>query len=157
MPVCRLATGALVAAMLAVSSSRARACDTEAGAGPESSCVVTKFRGAPGVWFRLAESQELLAKVRLVPELALQVQKYSDMEMATTAEITALRGALDAEKAANAKLTAATVASQKEASAAQADAAQARQELDRWWRSPVIWLAIGAAAGALTGLALAAH
>jgi hypothetical protein len=109
------------------------------------------------VWFRLAESQELLAKVRLVPELALQVQKYSDMEMATTAEITALRGALDAEKAANAKLTAATVASQKEASAAQADAAQARQELDRWWRSPVIWLAIGAAAGALTGLALAAH
>lgn len=152
---CRLATGALVAVALCVGAPRARACDTEASAGPESSCVALKFKGVSGVWFRLAESQELLKSMRLVPELSLQIQKYSDMETANTAQVTALRGALDAEKAANAKLTAEVESSQREASAAQADATQVREELSRWWRSPFIWLAVGAAAGALAGIAIA--
>lgn len=152
---CRLATGALVAAALVVGTPRARACDTGATAGPESSCVVLARQGVNGVWFRLAEADELRKTARLVPELNLQIQKFSQMETAYGREVEALRGALDAQKASNAKLTAAVAASEREASAARADAVQAREELGRWWRQPLIWLAIGAAAGALAGIAIA--
>lgn len=114
-----------------------------------------RFRGVGGTWFRLAEGQALLTSVKLVEQLSIQIQTYSAMEKARASEVAALRGALDAERAANAKLTAAVVASEKEASAATADATQAREELGRWWRSPIVWLAVGAAAGALAGIAIA--
>lgn len=106
------------------------------------------------MWFRLAESQELLKSNKLVPELSLQIQTYSDMAKASADEVTSLRGALDAQKAANAQLTAAVASSQKQADAATADAVEAREELGRWWRSPFIWLAVGAAAGAIATLAI---
>jgi hypothetical protein len=155
MLVSRLATYALVAVALAVGAPRARACDTEENARPTSTCVALKFRGVGGTWFRLAEGQALLTSVKLGVQLTLQLETYRQMEVARAGEVAALRGALDAERAANAKLTAAVVASEKEASAATADATQAREELGRWWRSPIVWLAVGAAAGALAGIAIA--
>lgn len=149
---------AFVAFVLAVGApaSRARAACTEAAlAKPDASCVALRWQGVKGVWFRLAESQELLNGIKLLPTLTLQRDTYTKMEAARVKEVAALRGALDAERAANAKLTAAVVASEKEASAATADATQAREELGRWWRSPIVWLAVGAAAGALAGIAIA--
>lgn len=146
---------AIVVALLAVGVPRARACDKEANARPESTCVSMQRLGVKGVWFRLAESQALLDGLKLVPELTVQLDDYRKLDVARAKEVAALRGALDAEKAANAKLTAAVVASEREASAATADAVAAREELGRWWRSPFAWLAIGAAAGALAGIAIA--
>lgn len=139
---------------LAMGAPRARACDTAAQAGPESSCVVLDRHGVRGVWFRLAEADELRRSVTLLPELRLQIEKYSQMETSLGREVESLRGALDAQRVASTKLAKAVEASQGEARAAQEDAARAREELGRWWRSPLIWLSVGALAGALAGLAL---
>lgn len=151
----KLATCALVAALLSVGASRARACDEPDKARPESTCVSMQRLGVKGVWFRLAESQALLDGLKLVPRLTVQLDDYRKLDVARAKEVAALRGAIDAERAANAKLTAAVAVSEREASAATAEAVAAREELGRWWRSPFAWLAIGAAAGALAGIAIA--
>jgi len=140
--------------VLAVSSPVARACDTAASARPDSECVVLDRQGAKGVWFQLATADALRVSHRLIPELRLQLEKYSEMDAKHTEEVEALRGALALRQAASDALKLELEASAKEAREAQETAAAAQQELDRWWRSPIIWLSVGALAGALAGIAI---
>jgi outer membrane murein-binding lipoprotein Lpp len=141
----------------AVSSPRARACETTTTARPDSTCVVLDRQGAKGVWFQLALADELRTSHQLIPELRLQLEKYSEADRKQTDEVAALRGALTLRQLATDQLKAEVDAATKEARAAQDDATAARQELDRWWRSPFLWLSVGALAGALVGIAIANH
>jgi hypothetical protein len=144
-------------ALAFVSASAARACDTAALATRESTCVVQDRLGVPGVWFVLATAEELRASHQLVPELRLQLEKYNEIDLQRTAEAIDLRNAIASQRDAVAKLKAETVASDKAMRAAQDDATAARTDLDRWWRSPFLWFAVGALAGALAGVAIASH
>jgi len=90
-----------------------------------------------------------------VAQLSLQIQQYSDLDAARTREVAALNGALGSRTAANDALKAEVTKAVQAASAAEADATAARKELERWWRSGVVWLAVGALAGALAGIAIA--
>lgn len=157
MPAARLfaATLAVYLVALAVGAPVARACDEGAKARPDSTCVVMTRQGVRGVWFRLAEADELRKAVRLVPELTLQIQTYSELDEKRADEVVALKGALAARTAANEALKAEVDKAVRAANAAQADAAAAREELGRWWRTPIVWLTIGALAGALAGIAIA--
>jgi hypothetical protein len=139
----------------AVSSPRARACDEAAKARPDSSCVVLDRQGVKGVWFRLDEANELRNAVRLIPELNLQIQKYSDLDKKHSDEVEALRGALTLRQLANDELKAEVAKAVQTAREAQDEAAAAREDLGRWWRSPIVWLSVGALAGALVGIAIA--
>lgn len=152
MLVSRLASCAIVVAMLA-GVPRARACDLVAK--PDTTCLSLQVQGVKGTWFRLDMSQELLRANKLVTELSIQIHTFEDLDKERVNEITALRGALDAETAANAKLKVDVEAAVKAEREAQETAAAAQAELDRWWRSPIVWLAVGLTAGALAGIAIA--
>lgn len=142
-------------ALAAVGSPRACACDEGARARPDSPCVVVSRQGVRGVWFRLAEADELRKAKLLVPQLSLQIQQYSDLDKKRTEQVTALKGALAARTAANDALKLEVGKAVQAASAAQAEAMAAREELGRWWRSGFVWLTVGALAGALAGIAIA--
>lgn len=89
-------------------------------------------------------AQELLNVVRLLPELHLQLEKYNNNDTA----VEALRRTVDVLRAERGMQA-------KEVRAAQDEAAAAREELGRWWRSPFVWLSVGALVGALAGIAIA--
>lgn len=149
------ATLAVYLALGAVGAPRARACDEGAQARPDSTCVVMSRQGVRGVWFRLAEADELRKATLLVPQLSLQIQQYSDLDKKRAEQVTALEGALAARTAVNDALKLEVGKAVQAASAAQADAMAAREELSRWWRSGFVWLTVGALAGALAGIAIA--
>lgn len=130
-------------------------CDKEANARPDSTCVLMARQGVKGMWFRLAEADELRKMALTVEQLSLQIQQYSALDAARTREVAALNGALGSRAAANDALKVEVAKAVQAASAAEADATAARKELDRWWRSPVVWLSVGALAGALVGIAIA--
>lgn len=138
-----------------VAPAQARACDEAAKARADSSCVVMARQGVAGVWFRLMEANELRKAVLLVPELSLQIQTFSELDKARAAEVAALKGALTLREQAGVALKVEVEKAVVAANAAQADAVAAREELGRWWRSPVVWLSVGALAGALVGIAIA--
>jgi citrate lyase gamma subunit len=112
-------------------------------------------QGVKGVWFRLAEANELRVAVRLIPELNLQIQKCSELDKKHGDEVEALRGALTLRQLSNDELKVEVEKAVKAALEAQDEAAAAREELGRWWRSPIVWLTVGALAGALAGIAIA--
>lgn len=130
-------------------------CDKEANARPDSTCVLMARQGVKGMWFRLAEANELRKMSLTTEQLSLQIQQYSDLDKARAREVAALNGALASRAAANDALKAEVAKAVQAASAAQADATAARKELDQWWRSGFVWLAVGALAGALAGIAIA--
>ena len=146
-----------LAVLAAVSASTARACDTVATASPSSTCVVLDRQGVAGVWFVLATADALRTSHQLIPELRLQLEKYNEIDTQRTAEVIGLREAIAAQRDAIEKLKAEAALSAKAMRAARDDAMAARSELDRWYRSPFLWLAVGALAGALAGAAIASH
>jgi hypothetical protein len=150
-----LACSAVVLVAGAVSAPRARACETATSARPDSECVVLDRQGAKGVWFQLALANQLRTSHQLVSELRLQAEKYSELDKKRTEEVEALRGALTLRQVAGEQLKAELELQTKEARAATEEAIAAREDLDRWWRSPIVWLAVGALGGALAGIAIA--
>jgi hypothetical protein len=139
----------------AVGAPAVRACDTAVSARPDSECVVLDRQGAKGVWFQLATADALRTAHRLVPELQLQLEKYSELDTKRADEVEALRGALTLRQAAGEALKLEVEKTTKEARESQEEAAAAREDLDRWWRSPIVWLSVGVLAGALAGIAIA--
>lgn len=140
-------------AVLALSGpTLARACETTATARPDSECVVMARQGANGVWFSLTAADKLRAAFRLVPELQLQLEKYSEVDDARAREAANLREALAAQKRVSDELKQHAALSDKAALAALDDATRAQVELDSWWRSPVAWGCVGALAGVLATL-----
>lgn len=150
-----LACSAIVVIAGAVSSPRARACETVASARPDSSCVVLDRQGVKGVWFQLALADELRTSHQMIPELRLQLEKYSEMDLKRADEVEALRGALTLRQLVNDQLNAEVERMAKETREAQEQAAAATEALGRWWRSPIVWLTVGALAGGLAGIAIA--
>ena len=120
----------------AVIPSHAHACDKLALAHEDSTCVIgAKWEGRTGTWFHESVVPEILHKLRLYPELELQVEKFRFVDVHREKEVVALRSAVAQLKQSNAHLQ-----SQVEASAA--DARKAREELAngrRWYTSPLFW------------------
>lgn len=129
-------------------------CRTADTAKPNASCVVVKHEGRKGVWFQLTTADSLRRSHLLVEELQVQLKDYSRLDASRTAEVEALRGALTAQKAATAKAKEAAELSAQEARAAEESALAAQRSLDKWWRTPWVWLSIGALSGALAAIAL---
>lgn len=150
-----LACSAILVVAGAVGAPRASACETATRASRESSCVVLDRQGVKGVWFQLALAEELRTSHQLIPELRLQLEKYSEMDAKRADEVEALRGALTLRQLANEQLKTENERLAKEAREAQEQTAVAVEELGRWWRSPIVWLTVGALAGGLAGIAIA--
>lgn len=149
-----LACSAVVVVAGAVGAPRASACETAAKARPDSACVVLDRQGVKGVWFQLTAADELRTSYQLVPELRLQLEKYSEMESRRADEVEALRGALKLRQQVNDELHRELALMTKSTREAEERAAAASEELGRWWRSPFVWLTVGALAGGLATLAI---
>lgn len=135
---------------------KALACDTVDTATLKSTCVVMPIQGRPGVWFDLATADELRRLKLEVPELRLQVEKFSLIEMRREAQVQALLEAGSLRREAADMLKASIDHSVKDARLARQEAADAREELGAWYRSPWLWGVTGAVLGALaTGFLVA--
>lgn len=126
-------------------------CYTLDKAPPDASCVVMKHGEARGVWFSLQLSQEFKAMKQMVPELQAQnmnlqlVVQHRDHQLDLYKGITSeLQGTLVEERKA-----AALIVKQKRRAITERD--EARAELDRWYRSPWLWMGVGALATIATG------
>ena len=120
------------------------ACDTMKGANESSTCVVMPHKGNTGVWFGLLEANNL-RKIKLeVPELKLQIQKQERLEKKSDKELALLRDSLQLRKDVISGLKSSIGVHVKDASQARKEAARDRAELDRWYRSPIFLMAVGA-------------
>jgi len=135
---------------------KALACDTVDTATLKSTCVVMPVQGRPGVWFDLATADELRRLKLEVPELRLQVEKFSLIETRREAQVQALLEAGSLRREAAEMLKASIDASVKDAREARQEAADAREELAAWYRSPWLWGVTGAVlGGTLTAVLIA--
>lgn len=144
----------LVALAVDAQPAYALCADLEDATSATSTCVVLVHAGKRGMWFDLKTSQEILNARRLLPVLRSELEKYSEMDARRAKEVSALRAALASREAAADKLKAAAELSAQEARAAEESAVAAQRELDRWWRTPWVWLSVGVAAGAFATLAI---
>lgn len=130
----------------------AAACDTMKSATEASTCVVLPHKGNKGVWYGLLEAN-YLRKLKLeVPELKLQIEKSEKLEKKSEKELSLLRDSLQLRKEVISGLKASIGAHVKDASQARKEAAQARADLNRWYRSPLFLMSVGAVVtGALMG------
>lgn len=122
------------AILLILQPTAAFACDTLDIAGPESTCVVgIKHANNRGVWFEMSAAQDVLRKLRLFPELELQVQKHSFSASLADREIKELRAAIDKLETSNRTL-------QRQVELSTKDAREARESAKgHWYTSPVFW------------------
>lgn len=129
----------LLCSAIAVCSwaSPAFACDTAATATPESTCVVQAHEGTPGVWFEL-ETANALRKAKLtVPELSIQL---TELEL----KLSTREWQLDRYREV-VKLKDRTIATQTQSVEIHARRErEAREALDAWHRSPLLWTGVGA-------------
>lgn len=126
----------LLLAALAAVPTHAHACDTLVAAGPESTCVVgVGFSGNKGVWFEMSAAQDVLRKMRIYPELELQVQKFSFTNSLYEKETVAQRNTIALLENTQANL-------RKQVELANKDAREAREAYvssNRWYKSPLFW------------------
>ena len=130
--------------------SKAFACDTIENATLDSSCVVMAREGQRGVWFSLSEAERLRKASLIVPELQLQIKKFEESEIEKNSEVSNLREALKLQKESTATLESTVETYVKETREAKKSAAEAREELDAWYRSWWFLTSLGAAIGGVT-------
>jgi len=116
--------------------THARACPKLELATPDDTCVVgVKWEGRKGTWFSEEAVPELLYKLRVYPELELQVNKFRMLDTHREKETASLRSAVSSLQSSNAHL-------QEQVELSAADARAARAELAgerRWYKSPLFW------------------
>jgi len=125
---------------------RAYACETEATARPDSECVVMQRGGIRGVWFRLDVADELRRMKLEFPELRIQTEKQSEVLALRESQVIYLRQALDAHEKALAEVKSANEILSRDAARARQERDEAKAELGAWYRSPILWTAIGSGA-----------
>lgn len=134
----------------------AAACDTVQTATAQSTCVVMPVQGRPGVWFDLATADELRRVKLEVPELRLQLEKFDLIEKQRESQVSALLEANALRRETADMLSASIDVSVKDAREARQEAADAREELHAWYRSPWLWGVTGAVlGGVVTGFLIA--
>lgn len=134
----------------------AAACDTVQTATLQSTCVVMPVQGRPGVWFDLSTADELRRLKLEVPELRLQVENYAAIEKRREAQVASLMEANILRREAADMLKVSIDFAVKDARESRQEAADAREELGAWYRSPWMWGAAGAVlGGVVTGFLLA--
>lgn len=123
-------------------------CVTLVEATLESTCVVMPRDGVRGVWFDLATADTLRRAHSLVPELQLQVDRWTSVARLRDAQIDDLRAAatLRAE---------ALMIARSELEESLRREQRAREALNKPRRSPLLWAVIGAVVGGATVAALA--
>lgn len=127
-------------------------CDTVETSTLKSTCVVMEREGHRGVWFSLDRAQVLRAGSLELPQLRLQIETYERLEGKRAGQVTQLTAANTERKAAMAFLQSTIVAHVADTRRAREDAARAREELDRWYRSPWVWFGAGIASGAFAAV-----
>ncbi len=135
----------------AFAPSAAAACDTEATAGPDSECVVTRRGAVQGVWFELGVANQLRLDSEAVEELHLQLDLYEVLEAEREEQVGILRAAADASAEATSICETAW-----EGEVQQRERREARS--GQWFRSPIVWFAGGVVlgfAGATVGIVAA--
>lgn len=143
-------TRLLICLLALASSAPALACDTAAEATTQSDCVVMERAGQRGVWFNLAQADEI-RRLRLeVPELRLQITNLERAVDVQTQRVDLYREAGQLRREAS-------EVAQMALNDALARETRLRSELDAWYRSPVFWLVVGVVvtAAAFIGGALA--
>lgn len=121
----------------------ARACDTTRTADVASTCVTMARVGVQGVWFDRPTADGLRRLKLEVPELKLQIVKLENLEKKSDKEIGLLRESLELRKDVIKGLKASIGGHVRAARVARQEATQARAELDRWYRSPLILMGVG--------------
>lgn len=146
---CRILTAlAFVLALSADPGVVQAECVQASEATSDSTCVVYALNGRRGVWLSLEEA-ERQRRIRLeVPELRLQVERFTQMDGAQQERISALRESTRLRQQATEQAT-----TQLEASLNRE--AQLRSEVNAWYRSPALWFAVGVVVTAAAGVALA--
>lgn len=126
---------------------KAAACDTVENAGLDSTCVVMPFQGRQGVWFDVSTADELRRLRLQVPELQLQLEDFNQIELIRESQLDSMRQAVSLQQGANELLKKTVMANVRDAREAREDAAEAREELNAWYRSPWLWSVAGAVLG----------
>jgi len=127
----------LYSAILAFSwSATAHACDTVANATPASTCVVLEREGVRGLWFNLETGNGLRKAKLLVPELTLQVDLKQSKIDAREFQLKSYKEVLDLK-------TKIQKEQQKAVALLTKQEREAREALDAWYRSPVLWFSAG--------------
>jgi TolA-binding protein len=121
-------------------------CVTEATATPASDCVIATRAGVRGVWFQLQLADQLRREHLEVPELRLQVERFTQLEAVLTARMDQYREAAVLRREAAEGLERQLVESMEREAAARAEA-------DAWWRQPALWFAAGAVVAVVVILA----
>lgn len=135
--------------------SVAFACETLETAKLDSECVVMTRDGQRGVWFRLSAADKIRKMKLELPELRLQIEKYELAEEERQSEVRELKMAIELQKSSLMALESTIENHAKEAREAEERAKAAEDELDKWYRSPWLWGAVGIAVGVGSTLLIA--
>lgn len=158
-----LCVAALLLLVMAMPVCRARAQDLPPLPDVSSECapdvaesaprraMLAHANGTPGVWFHLDVARCMLGRLSTLPLYADRVRLLSERLQLDDRRIALLREAVALSKAAEDRATAALETAYRAAR-------EAEEAADAWYRSPVLWFALGAAttvAVALVGIAAA--
>ena len=127
----------------------AHACDTVATATPGSTCVVLERESVRGLWFDLGTGNGLRKAKLLVPELKLQTGllesklEARDFQLESYRSVLKLKNGIQKEQ-------------QRAIGLLTKQERQAREALDAWYRSPVLWFAVGVVVPIVGGAIIAA-
>lgn len=139
----------IILAMLAAAAP-ARACEPAAQAGPESDCVVLQFQNRTGVWFSLKKADALRKSWQEMPQLRLQLDKYTKLEAIREVQLSEYKQALAERKQVQKSLLQTNALLVRDARLAHEDAAAAHA----WYRSPFLWAGVGVVVTAAVGATL---
>jgi len=129
--------------MLVSSALPARAEDTcklVTDATLDTPCVVFYFRERRGLWFSEAKANELRRAWLLVPELQAQLAKHAEIDAIYDRELGTQRAIVESQRLELDKVSQALVVSESRAD-------RFAHERDSWYRSPILWTAVGVALG----------
>jgi hypothetical protein len=120
-------------------------CETEATAKPDSDCVVLSFQNKRGVWFELNKADELRKASLEVGELRLQIKDHELRAVTRDYQVQTYRDVIKLKSASLDEAKKSMVAFVRQTREARKEASDAREELHAWYRSPVLYMGIGAA------------
>lgn len=123
-------------------------CTTFAEATESSTCVVMRRGNIRGVWLTLERSEMLRKEHLALPELQHQLElRQKELEKALEAS--------KLYKAAADKRADIQVTLEKQLKESQLSESKAIERADAWWRSPLLWLGVGAVLGGTVVAAVA--
>lgn len=114
----------------------AYACDDIKVAKPDAKCVVgVDWHGQRGAWMELGQVQETIFKMKVFPDMELQIEQLSKANALYTRQTAELRSAVALHKS----LLLDTQAQLDLAIKGEQDARAALASEQRWYKSPIFW------------------